>query len=227
MPIPAKPWWRLVLIGFSLLVGLTIVTGVALLCGIQGVGPLSCRVLERAPGPEVAPYAEVYCAWLVEHFGLSFLWLGAFALCLGFFLRLLWLQRWEQALVLLLGALVLVYAGVYPSWLITTGKAASPHAYTQLLLERLGNEQAIAFINPYDEKGVPVLFALQDHLPLKDVQWPWGAPQPRLPSGYYLVTENRKKELVSNATGTWTEVLHDIGATQWPILLFFYSASEK
>lgn len=225
MRIHATLWEKLLRIGLSLSVSLTVITGVLLLYGTQGSGLLSRRLLEKAPGPAIAPYAEAYRAWLAAHLWLSALWLGLFSLCLGLALWLFWSRRYTQSLVSLLCGLMLVYAGLYPSWLTVIGRAASPHAYTQRLLDKIDEERAIAFINPYDEKSVPVLFALQDHLPLKDVQWPWGAPQPRLPSGYYLVTENRRKELISNAAGTWTEVLHDTDTTRWPITLFFYSAS--
>jgi len=225
--IHATFWWRSLLTGLSFSITLLVIVGTLMLFGTQAEESLSCRFLEKIPGPEVAQYAEVYCAWLATHLWLSLFWLGAFTFCLGLFLWLLWSQRYEQALASLLGALVLIYAALYPSWLTVTGNAASPRAYAQLLLERLGAEQTIAFINPYDEKGVPVLFALQEHILLKDVQWPWGTPQPHLLSGYYLVTENRRKELQSDATGTWTEVLHDTGVTKWPITLFFYSASAK
>jgi hypothetical protein len=227
MRLHTKAWWKLSLIGLSLVVGFSILTSALVLWGVSATDSLSYRLLEIVPGSEVKGHAQVYYAWLASHFWLSFLWLGALALCLGFFLWLLWSKRYEHALASLLGALVLLFGGVYPSWLIATGAATSPQAYTHRILEKLGTEQVVSFINPYDEKGVPVLFVLQEHLPLKDVQWWWETPQPPLPSGYYLVTENRRKELVSGAAGTWTEVLHDTGATKWPITLFFYAALEK
>jgi hypothetical protein len=222
-----KSWWKLSLIGLNFLVGLSLFTSALVLWGVQATDSLSYRLLEIAPGSEVTEHTQVYYAWMTSHFWLSFLWLGAIALCLGFFLWLLWSKRYEHALASLVGALVLLFGGVYPSWLMATGAATSPRAYTQRILEKLGTEQVVSFINPYDEKGVPVLFALQDHLPLRDVQWPWSALQPGLPSGYYLVTENRRKELVSGAMGTWTEVLHDTDTTKWPITLFFYEAPAK
>lgn len=220
-----QSWWKFGLIGLSLVVSVSVLAGAFVLWEAQTTNAFSRRLLEFAPGPEVKEQAHVYYAWVANHFGLSFLWFGVTTLCLGSFLRLLWSKRYEHALASLLGALVLLYGGLYPSWLVVTGDATSPRAYAQRILEELGTEQVVSFINPYDEKGIPVLFTLQEHLPLKDVQWPWGAPQPHLPSGYYLVTENRRQELGSGAVGTWTEVLHDTAATKWPITLFFYSAS--
>jgi 4-amino-4-deoxy-L-arabinose transferase-like glycosyltransferase len=222
-----KSWWKLGLIGLSLIVSAGVLTGAFVLWEAHVMDSRAYRLLEIVPGPEVNEHAQAYYAWIANHFGLGVLWLGALALCLGLFLRLLWSSRYEHALASLLGALVLLHGGVYPSWLIATGAATSPRAYAHRILKKLGTEHVVSFINPYDEKAVPVLFFLQERLPLKDVQWWWGAPQPRLPSGYYLVSENRRKELVSGATGTWTEVLRDTEATQWPITLFFYTAPEK
>ena len=218
-------WEKLRQITPSVIASLLVLTGTLALYQTQSLDPLVHHILEVAPGREARQYATVYGAWLLTHFWIGLSWLGALTLCLGLGLQFVRSRQHEQAAFSLLCALILLYVAVYPSWLIVTSRAASPHAYTQALLEKLRDAQKIAFVEPYDEKGAPVLFALQTQLPtLQEVQWPWGVPQPLLSSGYYLVTESRKKELVSDAGGTWTEVLNDDGDTKWPVTLFFYSA---
>ena len=207
----------------SIVIIILVVTGMLALDLTQSVAPLVRYILEAVPTPEVKHYAIVYTTWVTMHFWEGLLCLGVFTFCLGLFVQFVHARQYQQAASSLLGSLILIYIAVYPSWLIVTGKAASPQTYTQALLEKLRNKQTIAFVEPYDERGAPVLFALQTHLPtIRDVQWPWGTPQPHLSSGYYLVTESRKKELVSDTVGTWTEILQDPSPTQWPVTLFYY-----
>ncbi|MGE0684091.1 MAG: ArnT family glycosyltransferase, partial [Candidatus Binatia bacterium] len=145
-----KAWWKLGLMGLSLVVGLSVLTSALVLWGTQVTDSLVYRLLEAIPGPEVKEHTQIYYAWITNHLGLSFLWLGAVAFCLSFFLWFLWSKRYEHALASLLSALVLLYGGIYPSWLIATGDATSPRVYAHRILEKLGTEQGVSFINPYD-----------------------------------------------------------------------------
>jgi 4-amino-4-deoxy-L-arabinose transferase-like glycosyltransferase len=223
----AQQWrgWKPLLILLSFLIGLLLAFGALFLAGSQSVGPVSCRLLDAILLPEIRHHAEHYCSWLASHFWLAWICVAAFALCLAFAPRLLWQASYEKALAALIGALVLVYSSLYPSWLIVTSRADSPRPYAECLAEALGTEPSVGFISPYDEQAVPVLFALQNHKQLRDVQWPWHAQQPTLTTGFYLVTADRQKELLSNEKGTWTEVRRDLGSTQWPIALFYYTAN--
>jgi hypothetical protein len=218
-------WWKPTIITLTVVTVCALVMGWALLLGAQISDTFSCRILQVIPAREVRVQAEPYCSWLVTHFRLGVTWLLAFTSIVFFMLWSLWRARYERAFVSLIGALILAYSILYPSWLIVASRADSPRPYVQRIVAQLGSEASVGFISPYDEKGVPVLFALQERKRLHDVQWPWGMPQPLLATGYYLVTEDRRQELVSDEKGAWTEVLRDTGPTAWPITLFFYSAS--
>lgn len=217
-------WWKLALLICSIIIGSLIALSLLLLVSAWGIGPSFSHVLAFIPFREVQANAEHYSSWMGLHFGFVQMWLVAFALCLALLFQFLRQARCKLAIAALIGALILIYAVPYSSWLIVASQTESPRPYTERLVEALGTEPSVSFISPYDEKGVPILFALQDYKQLRDVQWLWYAQQPTLTTGFYLVTKDRQKELVLNEKGTWTEVLRDVSQTAWPISLFFYSA---
>jgi len=216
-------WWKPILTIASLLACLGLLLGALLLVGIQNLSLFSCQALPLAPIREVRDHAEYYCSWASSHFWLAQAWFYIFALCVACAFGFLWRRRWERSLAMFIIALVLIYSGLYPSWLIVTGWMTSPRPFAHRIVKQLDTNQSVSFIDPYDERGVPVLFALQDEKKLVAVQWPWGAPQPPLSSGYYLVTDDRRKDVLASTAGTWTEVLRDASPTAWPIALFYYS----
>lgn len=230
LPVASAPvrrwrWWKPVLVLLSLLISLLLISSVFFLADAQEREATTCRILASIPLSEIRQHAEPYCMWITAHFWLALTGLIAFSLFLAFALQLLWQARYEKALIAGIAALTLVYASLYSSWQIVTSRADSPRPYAERIIEALGPEASVGFVSPYDEKGVPVLFALQDRKQLRDMKWPWFAQQPALRTGFYLVTKDRQKELITNEEGTWTEVLRDFSSTQWPIALFFYEAN--
>ncbi len=97
--------------------------------------------------------------------------------------------------------------------------------FVHLIVDKIGPGGQVAFINPFAEKGLPIVFSLQEQARVTEVQWPWETPPPPLPTGYYLVSDDRRAEVTSRAPGTWSEVLRDTRPLGWPLTLFFYQAS--
>jgi 4-amino-4-deoxy-L-arabinose transferase-like glycosyltransferase len=198
--------------------------GFLMLWGTSEEGPFSCRRLFSFVARETREQVTLYCRWLGAHFWAGLAWWGLMALCLFFFLRFLAQVRLQRVLAWLSAALLLVYGGLYPSWLVVTSWAQSPQAFVRSVVDKIGPGRQVAFINPFAEKGLPVVFSLQEQVRVTEVQWPWETPPPPLPTGYYLVSDDRRAEITSRAPGTWSEVLRDPGPPGWPLALFFYQA---
>ena len=217
-------WWRYGVGLFSVTTALITIAGSIVLWGTREGGPLPCgRLLSRVVR-ETPEQVDLYCHWLATHFWGSLAWWGLLLLCLfslGWSLAQVRLQR---ALAWLSAALLLVYGGLYPSWLVVTSWAQSPQAFVRGIVDKIGPGRQVAFINPFAEKGLPVVFSLQEQARVTEVRWPWETPPPPLPTGYYLVSDDRRAEVTSRAPGTWSEVLRDPGPPGWPLALFFYQA---
>jgi 4-amino-4-deoxy-L-arabinose transferase-like glycosyltransferase len=227
MTATAQRWrWRKHGIGLlAVLAAVAAAVGLLALWGAQEKGPLSCSQLFSFFARETQEQIALYCHWLAQHLLAGLAWWGLMALCFFFFLRFLAQVRLDGALVSLSLALLLIYTGLYPSWLAVTSWAESPQGYVNNIVEKIGPERQVAFINPCADQGFTILFALQERARVTEVQWPWEASQPPpLPTGYYLVSDERRAEVTSRAAGTWSEVLRDTGPLGWPLTLFFYTA---
>ena len=198
--------------------------GLLVLWGTQDKGPLSCSRLLSRVARETPEQIALYCHWLSTHLWGGLAWWGLLLLCLFSLVRSLAQVRLERAFAWLSVALLLVYSSLYPSWLVVTSWAESPQAFVRGIVDKIGSGGQVAFINPFAEKGLPVVFALQEQVRTTEVRWPWETPPPPLPTGYYLVSDDRRAEVTSQAAGTWSELLRDTGAPSWPLALFFYTA---
>jgi 4-amino-4-deoxy-L-arabinose transferase-like glycosyltransferase len=217
-------WWRSGVALLSVVTVLLATAGLLVLWGTQEKGPLSCGWLLSRVARETQEQVALYCHWLATHFWGGLAWWGLFLLCLFSLLWSLAQVRLQHALVWLSAALLLVYSGLYPSWLVVTSWAKSPQMFVRSIVDKLGPGGQVAFINPFAEKGLPVVFSLQERVRVTEVQWFWGAPPPPLPTGYYLVSDDRRAEVTSRAAGIWSEVLRDTSPFAWPLRLFFYQA---
>lgn len=217
--------WRPVVMLLAVAASLVIAAGMVVLWGVQESGLVSCWWLLSLVVRETPEQVTMYCHWLAAHFWLGLLWFGLFAVCLGVLVRFLAWVRLEQALVVLSLTLLLIYTGLYSSWIMVTSWAVSPRGYVAGIVQKIGPEEHVFFISPNEEKGFPVLFTLQEYTRVTAVKWPWGVPPPSLPAGYYLVSEERRAEVTAHPGGTWTEVLHDTGPTEWPLVLYRYETS--
>src|SRR5262249_29117251 len=221
----AQRWkWRQYGVGLlSVVTMVAAIVGLLALWGTSAGGLFSCRRLFAFVVRETPEQIALYCQWLAQHVWAGFAWWSLTALCLFFSLRFLAQVRLEQALVSVTAALLLVYIALYPSWLAVTSWAESPQEYVNNLVDKIGPGGRVTFINPCADRGFTVLFALQEQAQVTDVQWPWEAPPP-LPTGYYLVSDDRRAEVTSRAPGTWSEVLRDTSPLDWSLTLFFYRA---
>lgn len=217
--------WRRLAVGL-LSAGAVLVTiaGLRALWATQEKEALSCRLFFSFVARETQEQIAFYCHWLALHFWVSLAWWGLMALSVFFLLRSLVQVRLERAFTSLGLALLLVYIGLYPSWLTVTSWAESPQGYVNSIVEKIRLAGQVAFINPCADQGFAVLFVLQERARVAEVRWPWGAPPPPLPTGYYLVSDDRRAEVTSRAGGTWFEVLRDTSSVGWPLALFFYTA---
>jgi hypothetical protein len=218
-------WWRYGVALLAVGIALLAITGSLMLWGTREEGPLSCSRLLSLVVRNTREQVALYCRWLETHFWSGLAWWGLLLLCLFFFVGSLGQVRLRRALVSLSAALLLVYSGLYPSWLVVTNWTQSPQIFVRGIVDKLGPEGQVAFINPFAERGLPVVFSLQEQVRVIEVQWPWNADlPPSLPTGYYLVSDDRRAEVTSQAVGTWSEVLRDAGPRGWPLALFFYQA---
>ncbi len=218
-------WRKPGLVLLSVLVVLVAAAGLLVLWGTRETASLSCQQLCAFAARETQAQIALYCHWLARHFWAGAVWWGLMALCLFFFLRFLAEVRFERALVSLSLALLLVYSTFYPAWLAVTSWAESPQGYVDTIVEKIGPAGQVAFIDPCADQGFTVLFALQERVQVTAVKWPWEAPPPPLPTGYYLISDERQAEVTSRAAGTWSEVVRDTSPLRWPLTLFFYQAS--
>lgn len=209
----------------AVVVVLAAAVGLLMLWGMSEKGLLSCRQLFSFVARETQEQIALYCQWLGVHFWVGLAWWSLMALCLFFFLRFLARVRLERALFSLSVALLLVYSALYPSWLAVTSGAQSPQMFVRSIVDKIGPGGQVAFISPFAEKGLPVVFSLQEQARVTEVQWPWETLPPPLPTGYYLVSDDRRAEVTSRAPGTWSEVLRDNSPLDWSLTLFFYQAS--
>jgi len=217
-------WWRHGVELLSVVAVLLATAGLLVLWGTQDKGPLSCGWLLSRVARETPEQIALYCHWLSTHLWGGLAWWGLLLLCLFSLLRSLARVRLERALAWLSAALLLVYSGLYPSWLVVTSWAESPHVFVRSIVDKIGPGGEVAFINPFAEKGLPVVFALQEQARVTEVRWLWETPPPPLPTGYYLVSDDRRAEVTSRAAGTWSELLRDTGPLGWPLALFLYTA---
>ncbi|MBI3799851.1 MAG: hypothetical protein HY268_23115, partial [Deltaproteobacteria bacterium] len=210
------------LVLLSVVVMLVAAAGLLVLWGAGETGPFSCGQLLSYAARETHEQITLYCHWLARHFWAGVVWWSLMALCFFFFLRFLAQVHLERAVVSLSLALLLVYSTFYPSWLTVTSWAESPQGYVNNIVEKIGPGGQVAFIDPCADQGFTVLFALQERAQVTAVQWPWEAPTPpSLPTGYYLVSDDRRAEVTSRAAGTWSEVVRDTSPLRWPLTLFF------
>lgn len=219
-------WWRSMVAVLTVAASLMITAGMIVLWGVQEDGLVSCRWLLSLVVRETPEQIALYCHWLAAHFWLSLLWFGLFAVCLGVLVGFLARVRLAQALVVLSLTLLLIYTGLYSSWIMVTSWALSPRGYGDRIMEKVGPQEHVFFISPSEEKGLPVLFLLQEHARAVEVKWPWGGPPPSLPAGYYLVSEERRAEVTTHSGGRWIEVLRDTGSTEWPLILYRYETDS-
>src|SRR5713101_1676371 len=217
-------WWRPGVVLLAVVAVLLATAGLLVLWGTQEKGPLSCSRLLSRVARETPEQIALYCHWLSTHLWGGLAWWGLLLLCLFSLVWSLAQVRLERAFAWLSAALLLVYSGLYPSWLVVTSWAESPQAFVRGIVDKIGSGGQVAFINPFAEKGLPVVFALQEQVRTTEVRWPWETPPPPLPTGYYLVSDDRRAEVTSQAAGTWSELLRDTGAPSWPLALFFYTA---
>src|SRR5712692_1931704 len=217
-------WWRPGVVLLSVVAVPLATEGLLVLWGTQDKGPLSCGWLLSRVARETPEQITLYCHWLSTHLWGGLAWWGLLLLCLFSLLRSLARVRLERALAWLSAALLLVYSGLYPSWRVVTSWAESPHVFVRSIVDKIGPGGEVAFINPFAEKGLPVVFALQEQARVTEVRWLWETPPPPLPTGYYLVSDDRRAEVTSRAAGTWFELLRDTGPLGWPLALFLYTA---
>ncbi len=217
-------WRKHAVVLLSVVAILAATAGLLLLGGTPENGRLSYSLLFFFVAREAQKQITLYCHWLAQHLVAGLMWWSLMALCFFFLLRSLAQVRLERALVSLSLALLLIYTGLYPSWLAVTSWAESPQEYVNNIVEKIGPEGQVSFINPCADQGFTVLFALQERMRVMEVQWPWEAPPPPLPTGYYLVSDDRRAEVTSRAAGTWSELLRDTSPLGWPLTLLFYTA---
>lgn len=216
-------WWRPVVSLLSVAVGLGAVAGLFVLHALSEEGLASLGLPPSFVTQETQEKLVWYSHWVAAHFWSSVIVWSLFSLCLLLLLRFLAHVRLRPALVSFFLALLLIYTAWYPSWLVVSSRAISPQRFVDNIVEKMGAERQVFFIGPSADKGFPVLFYLRERARLTEVSWPPGAPPPPLPSGYYLVAEERRAELTSQVGGQWTEVLRDTGPSRWPVVLFSYT----